>query len=600
MAYSKVKTPIFILTGIILALLIATMLFSLFTIHRLKSNLSVQVHTTTVLVALDDNLISLLNAETGERGFMATADTNYLQPYYLALQNITSNTTRLRILTKDNLIQQRHLDTLEQLINKELLLTGSLISLKKQGDEKTMFTISREGKGVMDRIREVNQSMQAEELVLREERTTNTNQSIDDAQVIYIAESIFSLLVTLFLAYTVIKELGRRKKIEQELAISGERFFKIFDENPISMSLSEVGTDKIVFANDLFYKTFGYSKNEVIGHRTQELKLISPEEEARIYPILLGYLNETRSIAELQALTPKESEELIIKLKEAMGNKGLDVLYTRKNGETFYAIVSYDMIEIDNKKYTITSYQDITEQKNAENKIIAYSIELERQNKEIEQFAYVASHDLQEPLRTISNFSTLLTEKLETNSDKELHEYVSYINGGAERMSRLIFDLLEYSRIRKDIGKERIDCTKLVSEVLTDLSASIRESEAEIHTEKLPVVNGYSYLKSVFQNLISNAIKFKKEGTHPIISISAKDTGKEFLFSIKDNGIGIEEGYRERIFLIFQRLHTRSEYEGTGIGLSQCRKIIELHGGRIWVESEPAIGSTFNFTIPKK
>jgi len=600
MAYSKVKTPIFILTGVILALLIATMLFSLFTIHRLKSNLSVQVHTTTVLVALDDNLISLLNAETGERGFMATADTNYLQPYYLALQNITSNTTRLRILTKDNLIQQRHLDTLEQLINKELLLTGSLISLKKQGDEKTMFTISREGKGVMDRIREVNQSMQAEELVLREERTTNTNQSIDDAQVIYIAESIFSLLVTLFLAYTVIKELGRRKKIEQELAISGERFFKIFDENPISMSLSEVGTDKIVFANDLFYKTFGYSKNEVIGHRTQELKLISPEEEARIYPILLGYLNETRSIAELQALTPKESEELIIKLKEAMGNKGLDVLYTRKNGETFYAIVSYDMIEIDNKKYTITSYQDITEQKNAENKIIAYSIELERQNKEIEQFAYVASHDLQEPLRTISNFSTLLTEKLETNSDKELHEYVSYINGGAERMSRLIFDLLEYSRIRKDIGKERIDCTKLVSEVLTDLSASIRESEAEIHTEKLPVVNGYSYLKSVFQNLISNAIKFKKEGTHPIISISAKDTGKEFLFSIKDNGIGIEEGYRERIFLIFQRLHTRSEYEGTGIGLSQCRKIIELHGGRIWVESEPAIGSTFNFTIPKK
>jgi len=561
-----------------------------------------QVHTTTVMLTLNDNLISLLNAETGERGFIATGDTNYLEPFNLALQNITRNTIELRTRTKDNPIQQKNLDTLEQLINKKLSIITTLIALKKQTDQQTketMLPFFREGKRTMDRIRAIIRSMQAEELVLREERTTKTNGSIADAQVIYIVEGIFSFLVTLLLTFLIIRELDRRKKTEQELAISSERFFKIFDENPIAMSLSEIGTDKILFANALFYKFFGYSREEVIGRSSEQLKLISPEEEARLYPILIDHLQETRSVSELQALPPEESEKLIIRLKQAMGDKGLDVLYTRKNGETFYAIVSYDLIEMDNKKYTITSYQDVSEQKNAENKIISYSMELERQNKEIEQFAYVASHDLQEPLRTISNFSSLLTEKLETFPDNEIHKYLGYINRGTKRMSGLIFDLLEYSRIRKNISKEPIDCNKLLSEVLSDLTAGIKESRAEIHFQKLPVVNGYPYLKSVFQNLISNAIKFKKKETQPVITVSVMDKGNEFLFSIKDNGIGIEKIYQERIFLIFQRLHNRSEYEGTGIGLSQCKKIIELHGGKIWVESELGKGSIFNFTLPK-
>ena len=384
-----------------------------------------------------------------------------------------------------------------------------------------------------------------------------------------------------------------------ELEISSERFSKIFDENPVAMTLSEIGTNKILFANNLFYKYFGYTKEEVIGHSSQELKLTSPEEDARLLPILLAYLNETRSAAELQALPPEESEKLVMKLKAAMGNMNLEVLYTRKNGETFYAILSYDLIKIDNKTFTITSYQDISEKKKAENEIIAYSTELERKNKEIEQFAYVSSHDLQEPLRSISNFSTLLTQRLEAHPDKQAREYVAYINGGVNRMSTLIFDLLEYSRIGKDTIKLQIDCNKMVNDVLTSMSVSVKECEAEIHVTKLPVLSGFIYLESVFQNLISNAIKFRKAGTHPIITISATDKGKEFLFEVKDNGIGIEKEYYERIFIIFQRLHTRREYEGTGIGLSQCKKIIELHGGQIWLESNLGKGSIFKFTIPK-
>jgi PAS domain S-box-containing protein len=598
----KIKSSIYWLLSIILLLLIGTMLFSMFSINRLKNNLAIQVHTTTVILALNDNLISLLNAETGERGFIITSDSSYLEPYNKARQNISGNISRLRTLTADNPVQQKKLDTLENYVNKKLSIIAKFISLKKQGDDealKKMLAISGEGKRMMDAIRHANQSMEAEELRLREERTSRTNNSIANAQLILILEGVFASLITFLLAFIIIRELNRRKKIEKELAISSERFLKIFTENPIAMTLSELGTHKILFANNLFYKYFGYSSEEIIGHSTEELKLISDEEEARLLPILFAYLNETRSVAELQNLSREEGEQLLLNLRKALGTRGLDVLYTRKNGETFYANFSYDLIEIDNKKYSISSYQDVSEQKSAENKIIAYSIELERQNKEIEQFAYVASHDLQEPLRTISNFSTLLTEKLDAHPDEETREYLNYINGGAKRMSRLIFDLLEYSRIGKNISKEQIDCNKLVDEVLTDLSTDIKESGAEIHAQKLPVINGYVYLKSVFQNLISNAIKFQIAGSHPVITISVADKGKEHLFSVKDNGIGIEEIYHERIFLIFQRLHTRSEYDGTGIGLSQCQKTIELHGGKIWVESELGKGSTFNFTIPK-
>ena len=246
----------------------------------------------------------------------------------------------------------------------------------------------------------------------------------------------------------------------------------------------------------------------------------------------------------------------------------------------------------------IGTVQDITEQVRTERKLIKYNTELQRKNKEIEQFAYAASHDLQEPLRSISNFSKLLAKKLEKDPNKDINQYMGLITGGAERMSKLIFDLLEYSRIGKDMTMRATDCDKLVHEILVDLTAIINESGAEIHINNLPTLYCYD-LKSVFQNLILNAIKFKKEGIIPVINISAADTGKEFRFAIEDNGIGIEKEYFNRIFLIFQRLHTRFEYAGTGLGLSLCKKIIELHGGEIWVESEFGKGSTFYFTIPK-
>ena len=247
----------------------------------------------------------------------------------------------------------------------------------------------------------------------------------------------------------------------------------------------------------------------------------------------------------------------------------------------------------------VGTVQDIDEQYKAEQKLTKYNIELERKNKEIEQFAYAASHDLQEPLRSISNYSTLLAEQLqEYPPNEDINKYMGLVTGGAKRMSNLIFDLLEYSRVGKEMAKRTIDCKKLVHEILVDLSATIEESGAKINIEKLPIIKCYE-LKSVFQNLIINAIKFKKKDVPPIINISGSDTGNEYLFAIKDNGIGIEKEYYDRIFIIFQRLHRRTEYKGTGIGLSLVKKIIEMHGGKIWVESVFCEETTFYFTIPK-
>jgi len=228
------------------------------------------------------------------------------------------------------------------------------------------------------------------------------------------------------------------------------------------------------------------------------------------------------------------------------------------------------------------------------------NIKLTNINNEIEQFAYIASHDLQEPLKTLSNFVGLFLKKYEGKLDNDANRYLAVIVGATVRMQSLIRDLLDYSKIEKDKNKTAIDCNVLLKDILNDMAVSIAESKVEIYSEQLPVINGYFLgLKSLFQNLISNAIKFRKSDLNPIINITAQMIDEEWLFAIKDNGIGIDKVYYKKLFIVFQRLHNKDEYVGTGIGLARCKKVVELHGGRIWLESELQNGSTFYFTIPK-
>ncbi|MGZ7095704.1 MAG: PAS domain-containing sensor histidine kinase, partial [Methanobacterium sp.] len=246
--------------------------------------------------------------------------------------------------------------------------------------------------------------------------------------------------------------------------------------------------------------------------------------------------------------------------------------------------------------------QDITAIKNTENKLKQLINELERSNHELQQFAYVSSHDLQEPLRTIASFTQLLERRYKGQLDEDADEFMDYIVDAAKRMKEQIHGLLEFSRVGTKGGEfKHVDMNLILNQTIQNLNVSIREANAEITHEELPTVMGdVNQLQRVFQNLISNAIKFRKPEEPPKIHISAykSEDGKEYVFSVQDNGIGMEEQYFERIFTIFQQLHTRDEYEGTGIGLAIVKRIIERHGGRVWVESEFGKGSTFYFILP--
>lgn len=245
--------------------------------------------------------------------------------------------------------------------------------------------------------------------------------------------------------------------------------------------------------------------------------------------------------------------------------------------------------------------QDVTERKEAEDQLKKATDELKRSNVALRQFAYATSHDLREPLRNMASFVKLLERRYKNKIDEKADQYIDYIVDSSKRMQALIDDLLDYARLETK-GKvlEPLNCNELIDRTITDLTASINESKAEVTHDLLPDVTADPLqLSRLFQNLISNAIKYRGTGT-PRIHISASRGKDEWVFSVRDNGIGIDPEYFERIFVIFQRLHTREEYPGTGIGLAICKKIVELHGGRIWVDSEPGKGSTFYFSIPDK
>jgi len=234
-----------------------------------------------------------------------------------------------------------------------------------------------------------------------------------------------------------------------------------------------------------------------------------------------------------------------------------------------------------------------------EQRVIERTLELKRSNEDLEQFAYVASHDLQEPLRMINNYLQLLRQRYKEQLDTNAHDFIGFALDGSKRMHQLIHDLLAYSRVGTH-GKELVptDCEQVFADALANLTVAIEESNAAVTHDPLPTVTGDEVqLTQLFQNLIGNAVKFRGEAV-PEVRIGVVRKGAEWEFTVSDNGIGIAEQDFPRIFIVFQRLHSREKYAGTGIGLSVCKKIVERHGGRIWVESKLGKGTTFHFTIP--
>jgi light-regulated signal transduction histidine kinase (bacteriophytochrome) len=243
--------------------------------------------------------------------------------------------------------------------------------------------------------------------------------------------------------------------------------------------------------------------------------------------------------------------------------------------------------------------RELAERKRAEEKVKESLEELERSNTELEQFAYAASHDLQEPLRMVTSYAQLLEKRYKDKLDDDAKDFINYAVGGATRMQKMIDGLLLYSRIQTR-GKHfvPIDCSSVVAQAISNLKIHIDETHAIVESDDLPTINADEMqLIRLFQNLIDNALKFHGSEV-PRIHISASGRGNKWMFSISDNGIGIDSKYKDRIFVIFQRLHGEEEFPGTGMGLAICKRIVERHSGQIWVDSDLGQGATFYFTIP--
>ena len=300
----------------------------------------------------------------------------------------------------------------------------------------------------------------------------------------------------------------------------------------------------------------------------------------------------------LRNLQKQLKEQNVLLQEEIMSRLAVEQTLQEKNLILQQEISTRRAVEKALQEQNLVLQQEISNRQRAESALLKSNQELARSNAELEQFAYVASHDLQAPLATIASYAQLLEKRYKDQLDSKASKFIDNIVHGCTRMQTLIDDLLEYSRVGRSRKPFQLtDCNHAVEQALANLQGAIRETQAVVTYSELPAVMGdISQLVQLFQNLVGNSIKYRHDAP-PVVHITACKQEKDWLFSVSDNGIGIATQHQARIFQIFQRLHTQKEYSGTGIGLAICQKIVERHGGYIWVESKPDRGSTFYFTV---
>jgi len=383
---------------------------------------------------------------------------------------------------------------------------------------------------------------------------------------------------------TYFKDVTSRKAAQEELRLSNERFEIV----------SEATNDAIRdwdIRKDVVYWGKGYGR--LFGHTVPTYNEAMERWSEKIHP------EERKAVKDSLAATVADQKHF---------SWNAEYRY-RKADETYAWVMDRGIILRDEQGEAyrlVGSVSDITYQKEYEKSLRTLNENLERQtreliisNAELEQFAYVASHDLQEPLRMITSFMTKLEDRYASQLDERGRRYIGFAVDGASRMRQNILGLLQYSRVGKgDADAEEVDLNEVMKEICLLYQADISGTSATIEVGPLPVVHNYmAPVVQLLSNLLSNAIKYHRPGVPPLIRVSAKPAGEDWEVAVSDNGIGIDEEYLQKIFVIFQRLHPKEKYEGTGIGLAVVKKIVENLGGKIWVESVPGTGSTFYFTI---
>lgn len=547
---------------------------------------------------LDGLLAALYEMEAVQRGYYITGNPDTRQHFSDAEKLAVQHLSAARLLANDIPEQEKRLDTLESLFGQRRQLLQYGFNTYSASPNKTLNGIVLQGDSLTNHIRLMVDAMNGYEQMHVNRRSKNINLFDLSSFFIVVCFGAIAALIIVFGFRTLKKENRKKEAAEREKMQAAEALQL---SELIYKNLNDSSNDAIIIAdengiiiswNKIAADIFGYTEAEVAG---QNVYIIMPEK----------YRAEHK--AGIKRFLATGKSHLVGSRMEMEGK--------HKSGREFPIEITLSHWKLDSKHFFSASIRDITLQKRAQEKLNAALEELKRSNEELEQFAYIASHDLQEPLRKIRAFGGRLAARYDESAEIQGKEYVVRMVDAAERMQCLIIDLLSFSTVSRDIGdKTKVDLGKILKIVLDDLQVAITEAGAQIEYDDLPVLNiaNPTQMQQLFQNLLSNAIKFRKKDVSPEIKIQCRTIqGRAIEYNeiqavknktyyeikITDNGIGFDNKYNDKIFTIFQRLHGRSEYKGTGIGLALCRKICANHGGFITARSDN--GATFVVILPK-
>jgi PAS domain S-box-containing protein len=530
------------------------------------------------------------DAETSQRGFVLTGNPEYLDSYHAAVTALPSELDKLRGLVSEETSLRIRATTLINLITEKLSELKETVDLRQNEGFKAALAVveSNRGKSTMDDVRKIGQD-------LENEVDTSLQQGIRDRQELgtrtQLTTAVGAAILFLFLLFATF-EIGRatadRDQLIIDLDVANNRTSASRDllhTTLTSIGDAVVATDadgKVTFMNAVAEGLTGWKQAEAQGRSLREVLTLVNEE--------------TRSPVDNPA--DKALREGVI-----VGLANHTVLISRDGVERPIDDSAAPIRNARNQTIgVVLVFRDVTDRRESETQLHRLNRDLRRINQDLQQFSYAASHDLKEPLRTVSNYLQLIRSRYSGKVlDDEAGRLFDVAVAGAQRMHALVEALLEYSRSGEvgDSTLEPVPVDKVVGDAMVNLQSSISETNAAVSLGPLPVVIANPlHLTQVFENLIGNALKYRSEQP-PRIAVTAEEGAHEWVFSVEDNGIGIQPEYQAQIFGIFKRLHG-DEYPGTGIGLATCKKIVDRHGGTIWVASEPGKGSRFSFTLPRK
>lgn len=595
-------------TLLIIAVL-SVILISILQFREIRETNSIITRNEENRYLMQQLLLSMLDNETGARGYVITGKEDFLEPLKKSELSLQKFRNELSSKTINPVLASLLKDSLSPLIDKRIAFSRQMVSLRKEGkeDEVRMLVLGGKGKHYTDEFRRISDKMNNIRSGILNKERKNNEQSIYRLNLFLYITLGFIFILSVINFREIIRFSNKQKAVEAELKRSKEVFSTLFYKSPVMKLIFEPSEIRILDVNDSFCNFFGFTKDELIGKTTAETGLRIPS------PL---------------------REEVIRKMQAGELVRNIEGQIKTNKGEQKWVSINLDRVSIQNNDRIIGSYVDITQQKTQqeiianhnreleervfektrelvkneeelrllnetlERKVLERTAQLEKANKEMEAFSYSVSHDLRAPLRGIIGFTNIIEEDYGSKMEEEEKRLFTIIKNNTQKMGSLIDDLLAFSRLgRKELTRTDVDMQTMVQEVVTELDKNLTNNIEWLINPLPPAVADYTTIKQVWSNLIGNAIKYSSKNDHPKIEVGSFEKDNKQVYFIKDNGVGFDPRYKDKLFRVFQRLHSENEFEGTGIGLALSDKIITRHGGSIWAEGDINKGASFYFTL---